>query len=139
MIHQRIPLLLAVALHRIGFGLMMIVCFSIGLAAVLIATVVLLWTRIAFGELKSDYAYLRHGLIPLGVIAGNFVLAFLGIAGVRVLRRMLGEQIEARRRAAGRRRGRNGQDETEGRQQRQQCRRPEQALPRRHRAYRRRR
>ncbi len=69
------------------------------LAAVLIANVVLLWTRLGLGELQDSYAYLRHGVIPLGVIAGNFVLMFLGIAGVRVARRVLGEHLESQRRA----------------------------------------
>jgi FlaA1/EpsC-like NDP-sugar epimerase len=69
------------------------------LAAVLLGSVALLWIRLALGELQYDYGYLRHGVIPLGVIAGNFILAFLGIAGVRVLRRILGEHLETRRRA----------------------------------------
>lgn len=66
--------------------------------AIVIANVVLLWTRLALGELQADYAFLRHGVIPLGVIAGNFVLSFLGVVGVRVMRRILGEHLETRRR-----------------------------------------
>ena len=75
------------------------------LFAALVANVLLLWARIALGELQDDYAYLRHGVIPLGVIASNFALTFLGVGGVRVLRRIVGEQLESRRtmkKAAGR-------------------------------------
>ena len=68
------------------------------LAATVVANVLLLWTRIGLAELVTDYAYLRHGVIPLGVIASNFVLMFLGIVGVRVARRIVGEQMESRRR-----------------------------------------
>ncbi|MGE0792227.1 MAG: polysaccharide biosynthesis protein [Sandaracinaceae bacterium] len=71
------------------------------LAAVVVANVALLWTRLALGELQADYGYLRHGIIPLGAIAGNFVLMFLGVAGVRVARRILGEYLESKRRAKG--------------------------------------
>lgn len=64
--------------------------------ATLFGSVILLWTRLGLAELQDSYAYLRHGVIPLGVIATNFVLVFLGIAGVRVLRRILGEHLESR-------------------------------------------
>ena len=63
-----------------------------------------LWTlglviaRIFFGELQSSYAYLRHGVVPLGVLAVNFVLSFTGVVGVRAVRRILGERYEAKRR-----------------------------------------
>lgn len=64
--------------------------------AALFASVILLWTRIGLAELQDTHPYLRHGVIPLGVIAANFVLVFLGIAGVRVLRRILGEHLDSR-------------------------------------------
>ncbi len=67
-------------------------------AATLVASVILLWIRLGLGELQDDYVYLRHGVIPLGVIAINFVLMFLGVTGVRGLRRILGEQLDAQRR-----------------------------------------
>ena len=69
------------------------------LAAVLSGSVVILWSRVALGALQVEYTYLRHGVIPLGVIAGNFVLSFLGVTGVRVLRRLVGERAESRLRA----------------------------------------
>lgn len=71
------------------------------LTAALIASVALLWTRLALGELQHDYGYLRHGVIPLGVIGVNFVLLFLGVTGVRVARRLLGEHVESRARGRG--------------------------------------
>jgi FlaA1/EpsC-like NDP-sugar epimerase len=40
-------------------------------------------------------------IIPFGVIAINFALAFLGLVGVRALRRLLGEAMERRRQEAG--------------------------------------
>ena len=69
------------------------------LVATVLANVLLLWTRIALGELQFDYPYLRHGVIPLGVLAANLVLMFLAVAGVRVARRLLGEHLESRRNA----------------------------------------
>ncbi len=69
------------------------------LTAAILANVLLLWTRIALGELQHDFGYLRHGVIPLGVLAVNFILMFLGIAGVRVARRILGEHRDSVRNA----------------------------------------
>ncbi|MEQ9646995.1 MAG: nucleoside-diphosphate sugar epimerase/dehydratase [Sandaracinaceae bacterium] len=71
------------------------------LAAVVVATVLLVWSRVGFGAFQADVPYLRHGVIPLGVIAANFILMFLGISGVRVLRRILGEHVESQRRGRG--------------------------------------
>ena len=68
------------------------------LAAAVVATMVLVWSRVALGAFQDTYPYLRHGVVPLGVIATNFVLTLLGIAGVRVLRRILGEHLETSRR-----------------------------------------
>ncbi|MEC7520543.1 MAG: nucleoside-diphosphate sugar epimerase/dehydratase [Myxococcota bacterium] len=69
------------------------------LAAGVVATMVLVWIRIGLGAAQGHVPYLRHGVIPLGVIAMNFVLFLLGVAGIRVLRRILGEHYEARERA----------------------------------------
>lgn len=65
--------------------------------AMLLSSLVLLLSRVIVGELRDDYPFLRHGLVPFGVILANFMLAFGGIAGVRVVRRMLGERSDARR------------------------------------------
>ncbi|MEQ9079384.1 MAG: nucleoside-diphosphate sugar epimerase/dehydratase [Sandaracinaceae bacterium] len=69
------------------------------LAAGVVATMVLVWIRIGLGAVQGEIPYLRHGVIPLGVIAMNFVLFLLGVAGIRVLRRIVGEHTEARMRA----------------------------------------
>jgi FlaA1/EpsC-like NDP-sugar epimerase len=66
-------------------------------AALALASVVLVVSRLVVGALQDDFRYLRHGVVPFSVIAMNFVLAFGGIAGVRVVRRMLGERADARR------------------------------------------
>lgn len=65
--------------------------------ATVTASVVLFAVRLVLGELAPAYPVLRHGIISFGVLAGNFALAFLGVAGVRVLRRMLGEGFETGR------------------------------------------
>jgi FlaA1/EpsC-like NDP-sugar epimerase len=38
----------------------------------------------------------RYGIVPLGVLLGDFVLSFIGIAGVRALRRILGEHVTSK-------------------------------------------
>jgi len=54
----------------------------------IVATTVLVGFRIGFAEWGGHARFLR---IPLGVLAMNFIMAFLGVAGVRVLRRVLAE------------------------------------------------
>tara|TARA_B100001750_G_scaffold166126_1_gene134698 strand:+ start:5780 stop:7714 length:1935 start_codon:yes stop_codon:yes gene_type:complete len=51
--------------------------------------------RLFFGELQGQYPFFRHGVVPLGALAMNFVLSFLGITGVRAARRVLGERRDA--------------------------------------------
>lgn len=65
--------------------------------ALAVASLVILISRIVVGALQDEMRYLRHGLVPYSVIAMNFVLAFGGIAGVRVVRRLLGERADAQR------------------------------------------
>ena len=55
-------------------GLREVLCI---LQATLVTTFVLLIARFVFGQLQDDYAFLRHGVIPYGVLAANSVLAFL--------------------------------------------------------------
>ena len=64
----------------------------VGLA---IATAVLVGVR--FG-LTPFGGYARYALIPLGVIGMDFTLAFLGVTGIRVLRRIVSEREERDRR-----------------------------------------
>lgn len=69
-------------------------------ARILLASVVsgaaLLASRLVLGELQYSYPYLRHGLIPIGIIVSNVVFMFVSITGVRVARRWLGERADAR-------------------------------------------
>ncbi len=104
--------LLLVAPYVVAFEYLVLVAFGvrrfswryIGLRevariflAMLLSSLVLLVSRVVVGELRADFPYLRHGLVPFGVIFANFMLAFGGVAGVRVVRRMLGERSDARR------------------------------------------
>jgi FlaA1/EpsC-like NDP-sugar epimerase len=67
------------------------------LVACAAASAVLLGLRFGIGAFGPPTT-LRYGLIPYGVLAVNFALSFLGIAGVRFARRSLGEGIESKRR-----------------------------------------
>ncbi len=53
-----------------------------------IASAGLLIIRIASAQLSSISGYFQYALIPLGVIAMDFVIVVLGVIGVRALRRM---------------------------------------------------
>ena len=55
------------------------------------AVAVLALIRVGLASFKSHFFFVR---IPLGVLAMDFVLSFLGIAGVRVLRRVWAERGE---------------------------------------------
>ncbi|MEZ4372056.1 MAG: nucleoside-diphosphate sugar epimerase/dehydratase [Polyangiaceae bacterium] len=65
------------------------------LAAMVVGTGVLVATRFGFEFLSHSYPYLRHGILPLGVIAVNGAVGFLGVSGARVLRRVIGEARES--------------------------------------------
>ncbi len=58
-----------------------------------LATAALAALRFGFAPFR-EHAYLRYALIPLGVLGMDFTLAFLGVTGIRVLRRMLSEREE---------------------------------------------
>jgi FlaA1/EpsC-like NDP-sugar epimerase len=60
------------------------------------STAVLVASRLVLPELGAKLV-----VIPLGVLAMNFALAFLGLVGVRALRRLQGEAQQRRLRAAG--------------------------------------
>lgn len=68
------------------------------LSAIAAVTVALVAMRIAAGYLLPEFGYLKYALVPTGVIAIDALLAFLGIAGVRVLRRIVAEHVETSRR-----------------------------------------
>ena len=62
--------------------------------AAMLWSAVLLVSRLVVGQLQDPYPFLRHGLLPLGVIAANFFLSFAAVAGVRILRRVQGERSD---------------------------------------------
>jgi FlaA1/EpsC-like NDP-sugar epimerase len=67
-----------------------------------VSALCLLLARYVFGELQDTRGYFRHGVVPIGVIVADYVLAVLGVVGVRVLRRRVGEEADsARGRAKG--------------------------------------
>ena len=61
-------------------------------AAIATVTVLLVVLRFASPVLAESFPPARYGIVPLGVLLGDFLLAFLGLTGVRALRRMVGEQ-----------------------------------------------
>ncbi len=66
--------------------------------AVALSTLVVLAMRGVSGLLLEQFPWIQYALIPLGVIAIDFVLAFLGVTGARVLWRMYIESKAKRRR-----------------------------------------
>ena len=72
-----VVLLSAVALNRVGFGLFLIVAFSFGLAAVLIAVgMLMVYARQFMTKFRSEGPLITHWL-PLTSAA---VITFLGLA-----------------------------------------------------------
>ena len=75
-----VVLLSAFSLHRIGFGLFLIVAFSLGLAAVLIAIgLMMVYARQSIARWKSERSKVKRWL-PLAS-AGFMLILGLGIAG----------------------------------------------------------
>ena len=68
------------------------------LYSVVTATAILTVLRLALPSITTSASIV---IIPLGIIGMNFVLAFVGLVGVRAMRRMQGEAQERRKRAAG--------------------------------------
>jgi FlaA1/EpsC-like NDP-sugar epimerase len=68
------------------------------LLAFAVATLVLIAARL-IGPQAGEHMSLF--VIPLGVIAMNFVLAFLGLVGMRAVRRLLGEAHERKQQSSG--------------------------------------
>ena len=66
-------------------------------AAIASATAVLVALRFLSPELVDRFPASRYGIIPLGVLLGDFVLSFIGLTGVRALRRLVGERVESKR------------------------------------------
>ena len=85
-------LLLAVALHRIAFGLLLILCFSLGLAAVLIAIgVLMVKARPLLDRFSGEGRLARHlplvsSVVIMAVGLGMAVRALMD-AGILIIRR----------------------------------------------------
>ncbi len=60
--------------------------------AIASATALLVGLRFLSPQLVDRFPLARYGIVPLGVLLGDFVLSFIGLTGVRALRRMLGER-----------------------------------------------
>jgi ABC-type nickel/cobalt efflux system permease component RcnA len=79
-----VVLLSAFSLHRVGFGLFLIVAFSLGLAAVLIAIgLLMVFARQFIAQWKSDGSIVKRWL-PIAS-AGFMLILGLGIAGRALL------------------------------------------------------
>ncbi|MDH3726894.1 MAG: polysaccharide biosynthesis protein [Myxococcales bacterium] len=65
--------------------------------AIASAGALLVLLRLLSPSLAQDFPVARYGIVPLGVLLGDFVLAFVGLTGVRALRRMLGERIASQK------------------------------------------
>ncbi len=61
------------------------------LQALTIAAAILVCIRVLAPQVQQIIPYAWYGQIPLGVIAANYGLAFLGVVGVRVVRRVAAE------------------------------------------------
>lgn len=66
-------------------------------AACAASTCALLAVRLVAGEMQYAYPVLRQVVIPFGVLAGNLAIGVLGIGGIRVSRRLMGERIASSR------------------------------------------
>jgi len=69
--------------------------------AVAFATALLVALRFLSPVLVDRFAWMRYGIVPLGVLLGDFVLSFMGLTGVRALRRMLGERVASKQHQGG--------------------------------------
>lgn len=63
--------------------------------------VLLVLLRLASPGLVEDFPLARYGIVPLGVLLGDFLLAFIGLTGVRALRRMFGERVASKQHQQG--------------------------------------
>ena len=68
------------------------------LLALVFSTVVLIGLRFVAIELQTHQVMARHLLVPLGVIAADLAISFLGITGMRMLYRLGAEKVANNRR-----------------------------------------
>ncbi len=70
-------------------------------AAIGCAAVFLLFIRFLTGYYETRVPFLEHVWLPIGVTLIDFAGAFVAIAGVRAMRRLVAERSDEKRRAAG--------------------------------------
>jgi FlaA1/EpsC-like NDP-sugar epimerase len=68
------------------------------LGATAVGAAVLLLIRVVAADLRTAYPSAEYAVVPVGVTLVDLLLSFLGVTGVRGLRRVLGERTEASRR-----------------------------------------
>jgi len=66
------------------------------LVSVASASAVLVTFRLLSPALVDRFPVARYGIVPLGVLLGDFLLAFLGLTGVRAFRRLVGERMASK-------------------------------------------
>lgn len=74
---------------------------AVVLGVVTFSSALLVAFRVVVGQLKSTDPSVDILLIPFGVIAINYVVTFLALTGVRAVRRLSVEHLEAQRRQEG--------------------------------------
>ncbi len=67
------------------------------LGAVASSSAILVGLRLLSPRLVASFPIARYGIVPLGVLLGDFVLAFVGLTGVRAFRRLVGERMASKR------------------------------------------
>lgn len=71
------------------------------LVAVVSASAVLVALRLLSPSLVDAFPNARYGIVPLGVLLGDSLLAFVGLTGVRAFRRLIGERVASKQHGAG--------------------------------------
>ena len=66
------------------------------LVAVASASAILVGLRLLSPSFVERFPIARYGIVPLGVLLGDFLLAFVGLTGVRALRRLVGERMASK-------------------------------------------
>ncbi len=67
------------------------------LAAISVSSAVLVALRLLSPRIAGDLPLARYGIVPFGVLLADFIFAFIGLSGVRALRRLIGERNASQR------------------------------------------
>lgn len=79
-----------IGLREINRIFMCLLGVSLGLVAL----------RLLTGAFVAIYPYMIYALVPLGVIAIDFILSFMGVSGVRTVRRLIAERARTKKHQA---------------------------------------